>query len=308
MQSNPESVIKRVVQTGDRGVTLLRQIKAISGEEGLVPLRQAAFGEMVTAAVKEDRFSGKALKGVMNRIGNETLDELLTEGQKKFLNDLANKEIVFAAEIAKGSKKEVINFLEKISRKDDRGVVGMILQPGNDRYVHIAEKVFTPERMKEIKSMALEQVFKRNASGDIMPTSSMKALKTSTGQGLEVPLKRLLRNEGDTNYEQLKAFLEMSSNMRRIEELAANTSRTAGTWHMMREIGQAISHPVSTAAAVVSQYTLARMYFSPVARKLMIQAWRLPSGSQAAIESFTKAAMIVAEEDKKEKTKLAKEE
>ncbi len=294
MQSNPEQVVAKILQTGDKGITLLRQIKAISGEEGLVPLRQSIFSQLVEAGTKEGKFSGKSVKSLMNKVGNETLDELLNPVQRKFFDDLSNREISFVADLTKGKKKEVVNFLERISRKDDRGIAGMILQPGNDRYVYIAEKVLTKDRMTELKAVALEDIFKRNATGDILPVSSAKALKEGTGKGLEVPMKRLFRNDG--TYEELREFLNMGMNMKRVEALAANTSRTAPTSQLMRSIGRFASHPVAGTAAFVSQYTLAKMYFSPTARKLMIQAWRLPQGSQAAIEAFTKANMIIANE------------
>lgn len=298
MQSNPEAITRKILKTGDQGVTLLRQIKAISGDEGLIPIREATFGELINVASKDNKFSGKALRGAMNRIGDETLSELLTKNQKQFLNDLANKEIAFSEQFLKTNKKEVVSFLDKVARKDDRGVVNLILQPGNDRYVYIAEKVFSPERLKELKAMSLEEVFKRNAFGDILPLSSAKALKVGTGKGIEIPMRRLFRNDG--TFDELQEFLNMAMNMKRVEELAANTSRTAGTWHFMHTIGKAMAHPVATATAFASQYTIARMYFSPAARKLMIQAWKLPPTSRIAIESFSKAAMIIAEEDKKE--------
>ncbi len=301
MNSDPASIARRVIKNKDEGLTLLRAIKAISGEEGIKPLRQEFFGELIDASTREGVVHGKIIKAHLNRIGQETAEELLRPEQISFLNNLADKSIQFGIRTGKVSRMKTVSFLDALSSKSDSAVVNMILQPGNDEYAYLANKLLSPGALSELKVHALEKAMMLSGTGNILPVSAMKQLKPGEGTGLEVPLKKLFRQD----YEGLREFLDMGRNMTRVEQIAANTSRTAPTLETLSTAKRFFHGPfpygqIKAAVGVVTENTLARIYFNKSARNFMLKAWKLPMGSRAQVENFVKAFGVLSGEKETE--------
>jgi hypothetical protein len=289
-----EDILDSIVKKGE--VSLLRTIRSGMGEEGLQPLRQGFLGRVIGEATKGEVVNPKIIQRYLkDPQWKETMDTLLLPEQRDMLQKIVDKSLFFKNKLDRKSGMKTIDFIDTLLRKSSDDVVNTIFKAGTEHNIAIAEKLLSPERMTEVKRLALEKVLKVSSkTGDYMPITASKFFSD-----YEVPLRRLLK--GDT--EGLREFINMGRDMSRVEQIAENTSRTAPSYIMARTFWDFFRHPVRTTGLLITENTLSRIYLNPEARKYMLRAWKLPATSEQAGASIAKAFDIVVTQDKEQRQK-----
>jgi hypothetical protein len=291
MNLPPEQVVRKILKSGDQGITLLRQIKSATGDIGIEPLRQNFFGELINSAQKDGIVNTSVIKNTLRKFGNDNLELLATPEQIKFLNDISKKGETFALKTGNRSPMESIKFLENMSKAQYGNMIDMLLHPGAEHNIYLAKKLLSSESLQQLKSLAMERALITGGTGNFLPVSSAKKMAIGEGTGLEVPLSKLFNGDMAT----IKEFINMGKDMHRVEELARNTSLTAGTLLGAHDISSFFTHPVSATGAFILQKVLAKTYFNPSARNMMLTAWKLGPNSSRGVELFGKAVRIATE-------------
>ncbi len=300
MQASPESIMGRIL-TEKNGVTLLRQLRGGIGEEAIEPLRNTFFTTLLDKATVNGTVNPGVIKKMISKIGNETFNELATPAQKEVIQKIMDKGIFFNNLTGKKSSMKTIDFIDAIMRKKDTEVVNVIFSPNGDHNVKVAQKLLSPQTMENVKYITLKKVLQESGQGNYLPFSSAK---TVYEKGYDVPMKRLFGKD----YAEVSQFIEMGKDMDRVNKLAANYSGTGPTifsWQGAKQLAAplaatsviaGVKAAAGVATTVVTVNTLARMYFSPTARKYMLSAWKLDPASQKAAEYFGKALTFAGEE------------
>ncbi len=280
MDKSPEDILKSVVNSGE--VTLLRQIKNAVGEQGIVPMRQGFFKQMIDASTINGIINTKKLGANLSRLGEETLSELSTPTQRQML-----QKIIKTGESIthKMGTMKTVEFLETLSGTSNEKIVNAIIKPNNTYNVRLAKKLLEPERFKEIESASLEKMFIMSGTGNYLPVSSVKAWRQ-----YDAPMKELLSPE---KYRAVTDFLKGGINMTKVEALAKNASQT-GQVLLGSQIGsQIMKNPLVTGKLVVLPWMLAKIYTNPTATAWMTKALKVEPTSPIAISHFIKALSVI---------------
>lgn len=284
MNKPVEDILGRIVKHGE--VTLIQQIKSATGNAGIDPLRKGFFNEIITQSTRDGVVNPKILNRLLTRPGmEETLRELATPQQISLLQGIVQKGIFFSNKI-KGMK--TVEFLETLAGGNNQGIVNHIFMPNNKENIQLAKKLLSPERMKELESLAIEKVLQMSKAGFYLPV-------TSAGQFFKynIPLKELLT---PVKYQTLTDFIKIGQNMNRVEALAKNASQT-GQVLLGSQIGSSIlKRPDMALKTLGIPYVISKIYTSDIALKYFTNAIKLPTGSDLAIANFIKAWAIAAED------------
>ena len=292
MNKPVEDILGKIVKGGE--VTLLQQIKGATGDAGLEPLRQGFFGEVIKQSTKNGVVDPKIMQRLLTKPGmQETLTELTTPQQLSMFQNIVNKGLFFTN---KQQGMKTVEFLETLSGGTNEGIVNHIFRPNNRENIQLAKKLLSPERMKEIESLAIEKVLILSKAGNYLPVSS-------AGQFIKynIPLKELL---GTEKFNSLTSFIKIGQNMKKVESLALNASQT-GQVLMGSQIGGNIINTLSdmTLKKVVGMggtlgipWLVSKIYVSDMALKYFTNAIKLSPSSSMAISQFMKSLAIIAED------------
>lgn len=288
MNKPVEDTLGKIVKGGE--VTLLKQIKGATGEAGLEPLRKGFFNEVIKQSTRNGVVNPKIMQGILTKPGmEETLKELSTKEQLSMMKNIIQKGIHFNN---RPQEMKTVEFLETLSGGTNEGIVNHIFRPNNRENIQLAKKLLSPERMKQIESLAVEKVLIMSKGGFYLPV-------TSAGQFAKynIPLKELLSGE---KYVKLMDFVKLGQNMTRVEALAKNASQT-GQVLLGSQIGSSLlSRPDRALQTLGVPYVLSKIYTSDIALKYFTNAIQLPAGSLQATSNFIKAWIIIAKDIEQE--------
>jgi hypothetical protein len=284
MNKPVEDVLGKIVRGGE--VTLLQQIKSATGESGLIPLRQGFFGEVIKQSTKNGIADPRTIHRIITNPGmEETLKELATPQQISILRNIVQKGLHFSNQ---PKQMKTVEFLETLAGGTNEGVINHIFRPQNRGSIQLAKKLLSPEKMKEIESLAIEKVLQMSKAGFYLPV-------TSGGQFAKynIPLKELLTPE---KYQSLTNFIKLGQNMKRVEALAQNASQTGQVLLGSQIASGILGKPDMALKTLGVPYVVSKIYTSDIALKYFTNAIKLPPGSDLAISNFIKAWAIVAED------------
>jgi len=284
MNKPVEDILGRIVKNGE--VTLLQQIKSAAGNAGVEPLRKGFFNEMITQSTKNGVVDPKTLNRLLTRPGmEETISELATPQQVFMLKNIVQRGLFFSNKM---KDMKTVEFLETLAGGNNQGIVNHIFMPNNRENLQLAKKLLSPERMKEIESLAIEKVLQMSKAGFYLPVTSAGQF-----QKYNLPLKELLT---PAKYQMLTDFIKMGQNMNRVEALAKNASQT-GQVLLGSQIGSSLlKRPDMALKTLGIPYVVSKIYTSDLALKYFTNAIKLPPASDLAISNFIKAWNIAAED------------
>lgn len=284
-----EDILGRIVKGGE--VTLLKQIKASTGQAGLEPLRQGFFGEVIKQATRGGEVNPKIIMNIITKPEmQETLFELGTPQQINILRNIAQKGLHFT-NITKGMK--TVDFLETIAGGSNEGIMNYIFKPGNRENIILAKKLLSPERLKQIESLGIEKVLVQSKGGFYLPVSS-----AGQAQKYAIPLKELLE---PAKYQKLTDFIKLGQNMTRVEQLAKNASQT-GQVLLGSQIGaRLLQRPDKALQTLGIPYVISKIYTSDLALNYFTNAMKLPVNSDLAVSNFIKAWIVISKDIAEEK-------
>lgn len=298
MSKKPEDIVDNIVKSGDKGFTLIKQIKEATGEEGIIPLRSAFFKKQLDGATVNGVLQPAKLQANMRKVGDELKNEFLLPEQRGMIDKIINRGIQINTKVGKNT----IDFLETISGGSNERIITSLVKPENIYNIRIAKRLLPPERIEQLTSSVLEnQVFKISGTGRMQPVSSAKQFDT-----YKTVLKELIPPE---RFKDLSDFIKMGRHSVTMEKLATNVSQTGQVFighsiinQYMKALGQiATGHiPTGTMTALketsqlLASKILAKIYLSDIAARYFTRSMRLPPNSAEAISNFAKALGIVA--------------
>ena len=282
----PEDILGKL--TGRNEVTLLKQVKDTVGEEGMAPIRQAYFKQILDSSTKDGVLNPFKLRSNIAKTSEETLNELMLPEQKKALQAIADKGIALNEKMLNMKSLEFLNSISGIG--NDKAVDALFR---NDFTIKAGKRLLSPERIKELTSHVLDRhILKTTGNGDYLPVSSAKAFRENADK-----LKHLLPPD---QYNNLVQLITLGKDASKLEALAKNSSQTGQT--IIGSHGMdLILHPKMLAKYLALPYVISKAYTSNAAMKYITSAAKLPANSPAAINYFIKAVAIMEQEKSKNK-------
>lgn len=290
MNKPVEDILGKIVRGGE--VTLLKQIKASTGQAGLEPLRQGFFNEVIKQASRGGQVNPKVIMNILTKPEmQETLAELATPQQISLLRNVGQKGLHFTNR-TQGMK--TVEFLETLAGGSNEGIINHIFRPNNRENIVLAKKLLSPERLKQIESLAIEKVLIQSKGGFYLPVSSAGQV-----QKYNIPLRELLQSD---KYKKLTDFITVGQNMTRVEQLAKNASQT-GQVLLGSQIGaRLLQRPDRALQTLGVPYIISKIYTSDLALSYFTSAIKLPANSELAVSNFIKAWIIISKDISEEKS------
>ena len=287
MKKSPEDILNKVINKGE--ITLLKQIKDAAGEEGMQPLREGFFKQLLENSTKNNLLDPKLLAKKIDALGKDTLAEFTSIKQREMVKQLITKGEKI---ISKYGKARSLEFLETLTGTSNEAIINSIVKPNNAYNIRLARRLLTPQRLKEVKSAVLaEKIFQVSGAGGYLPISSAKQFLKYRST-----LKQLFSPE---EFKGLQEFIHLGQSANKVEALARNASQTAPVGLGMFLLRDLLGGRSATAVKITGiPWLFSKVYTSSIAMKYMTSALKLPPNSPAAIAQFVKALEIIALEEK----------
>ncbi len=288
MNSKPQDILQRVVSKNDVG--LIRQIKETVGNAGIEPLKKAYFGDAFDRALTEvtDKTAARyltldtnVLKRQIAKLSPEMQAEIASTGELQTVKNIIDKaDIINLKTFGKG-KKEALQFLDTLVGTSNEKIVNVLFKPENPRNIKLAKMLLSPTQLTNVQEAALNQVMKTTADGNFLPVSTAREIKR-----YYTSLKELV---GESATNDIMDFVKVTGNMKKVEQMAQNTSQTGQVFVGYDIMKQLLNTPLRAMKTLGTPWVVAKIYTSDVARNYLKKAIMYPANNPDAISNFAKA-------------------
>lgn len=284
MHRKPEQVFNAI--RGD--VSSYQRIKAAIGPSGIQPMKEWLMGDIIESSI--DRNGVVDAARVARRISGikpEIFNDMFTLSERQTLQSTLKESSLIARKYFGNNKLETVKFLKTITGVSSEKVVDYLFKPNNTQNIKLAQRLFSPERLKEVQEQAISKVLAASSDNNFLPITSARNFKK-----YEAPLRQLLPA---STYKEVKTMVLNSQHLKKIEALAQNASQT-GQVFIGYEIAKALqTHPINTARSLGMTWAIAKMYTNETAMTYLKKALIYPANHSQAIANFTRAGQIVME-------------
>jgi hypothetical protein len=297
--SKPETVVDSVFRPGN--VTGINTAKKALGEQGFQPLKQKFMSKLIDEAGKSGEFSWDKLIKTAQNYGTETLHTVFTPQEWQTISTYAMK----------GLRQEAMPVADKflldvIKKSTPEQVVNIIFTKNNARNIALAKSVLPKDVFDEARAIwTANNLLKESSHGLYRPITSATQIAK-----MDTPTMKAIYSPEERQF--VDRMFQVSKAAENVERLSGNPSGTAqavitfqsgimainGLYHAAKGIATGDWASAAKGAATVGAITLApnamaKIYLSPVGRKLVLQGLKLPSGSPQAAALATKLLSIV---------------
>jgi hypothetical protein len=199
------------------------------------------------------------------------------------------------------ANKFILNLVK--GEKNPETISNLIFHSNNAKNIATVKSIIPKETYDEARAYYLSQkLLKLSEYGLYRPQASARAMSL-----VDEPTMKAVFSTEERAF--IKKMFDVGKGMERVEKLANNPSGTAQaviTFESGRAVlqgaGQVLSgKPVSGIGKMLS-YTLlpkaiAKLYLSPVGRKLLVEGIRTPSGTDKAVKIMSQLIGVIGKEN-----------
>lgn len=180
-----------------------------------------------------------------------------------------------------GSLKEFENNpnIVKIVNKNPEGIIDSVFRPKAVTEVKLLKRVLPEESFEKLRGSFVNKLFEGKGLANQNFAANFAKYDDET-------LTAILPKEQITKLKDFKGVLD---DIARVEKLGGNPSGTAQTQVMMSLIQSGISmvNPVTGVVSIISPPTFAKIYMSPIGRKLITEGLKVTPGTARAGAIFS---------------------
>lgn len=275
MELSGEQLVKKLTASP---VDFIKQIRQVGGEETVGIVKSLYLQDTyVKSLTKEGRLDPTKFMSNLRKLGQDKLNEIIPQEQQRLLDAYTKKLDLLGKRFFGSDRAKEMEFLEVITNTSNHEVANYLVKSKNRNVITYAKNLFSPERLLEVQEQALLQTLATSPQGNFMPAKAARNFYAN-----EKNLKAILPEELFTD---VKDFVKMTSNDKRVEALATNASHTGQVL-----IGHSMfTHPITAIKTMGLSWALAKIYFNDAARGLFVNALKYPANHPQAISDFTKA-------------------
>lgn len=283
----PGAVAKTVLQSGN--TELISRYKALVGDDLFNKTKDRLTNDVVGLNT-EDIVSGDQIRKNILKLG-ESAKSIYTDTELGYFKKLAD-----AVDTRSGHIDELVGnpILKTILKKGDAapsGIAGAIVKPNNRQNAIMIERTFGSNAKKKVADAFLPQLLSTNQHGDFAPQTFSKVYDTFGRNTLE-------EWYGKDFTDTLQSLAEVGRRMGGAEKLAGNPSGTGrfliGFYEGSRLLNKGIDLVSSggaqpavlslgrDGAMILGSRQLAKLYTSPLGRKLFVEGLITPTTARQA--------------------------
>ncbi len=297
--SKPETVVDTIFRPGN--VTVINTAKKALGDQGFQPLKQKFVSKLLDAAAKGGEFSWDKLVNEAQKYGTETLHTIFTPQEWQSLTTY----------ISKGLRQEAMPvadrfLLDVVKKSTPEQVVNIMFTKNNSRNIGLMKGILPKETFDEARAIWLSKnLLKESSHGLYQPITSATQISR-----MDAPTMRAMFNPEERQF--IDRMFQVSKSAENVERLSGNPSGTAQaviTFEAGRmilsglggltvgmatgDVAQAGKAAATIAGITLAPQAMAKLYLSPVGRKLIVQGLKLPAGTPQTAALATKLMAIV---------------
>lgn len=275
MELSGEQLVKKLTASP---VDFLNQVRQIGGDETIGAIKSLYLKDTFEKSLdKAGKLDPTKFMSNLRKLGQDKLNALIPQEQQRLLDAYTKKLNLVSERFFGANRASELELLDVITGTSNESVARYIINSKNRNVITYAKNIFSPERLLEVQEQAVLQTLATSPQGNFMPSKAARNFFAN-----EKNLKALLPEEVFTD---LKGFVKMAGNDKRVEALATNASHTGQVL-----IGHSMfTHPLTAIKTMGLSWALAKIYFNDGARTLFVKALKYPANHPQAIADFTKA-------------------
>lgn len=275
MELSGEQLVKKLT---DSPIDFLNQVRKIGGDETIGAIKSLYLKDTFEKSLdKAGKLDPTKFMSNLRKLGQDKLNAIIPQEQQALLDAYTKKLNLVSERFFGANRANELELLDVITGTSNEAVARYIINSKNRNVITYAKNIFSPERLLEVQEQAVLQTLATSPQGNFMPSKAARNFFAN-----EKNLKALLPEEVFTD---LKGFVKMAGNDKRVEALATNASHTGQVL-----IGHSMfTHPLTAIKTMGLSWALAKIYFNDGARTLFVKALKYPANHPQAIADFTKA-------------------
>ena len=299
----PAKFVDTVIKAGE--TNSIKAVKSVMGNK-FQAVESRFTQDILDNAAESGTFDGQKLLKVLNSYGDDTLRAVYGGNEKiNMLRSLANGALkIEQFPTVNKFYTDVVKLLEKHPEK----VMQYIYQPNSVKNIRLAKTVLSPEANAEVERLFIADLLTINK--DIPAVGQLVSPAKTTTKFFKYGDNVIQEAVGKETALALRDFKNVTTHMQIAERLAGNPSGTGQTllaygWYLgnFPFIISSVYHgnwaaAIGETVLMIAPYGAARLYLSPIGRKIITEGLKLPSGSPQAAEWLTKIIAIATNNGK----------